>query len=120
MTGKERMENIRSYLGKTVTIVMDRPIGTKHIKNGNSWIYPVNYGYLPGIPGGDGEEQDVYLLGVDTPVETYTARVIGIVHRLDDVEDKLIAAPEGIFYTAKEMAEAVAFQEQYHRSEIIV
>lgn len=118
MTEEKRKENVRTYLGQLVTIVMDRPIGTKHTKNGHSWIYPVNYGYLPGVPGGDGEEQDVYLLGVNIPVKTYTARVIGIVHRLDDVEDKLIAAPEGLFFTAEEMAKAVAFQEQYHQSEI--
>ena len=120
MTLEEQKKNLRSYLGKTVTIEMDRPIGTRHTKNGHTWVYPINYGYLPGILGGDGEEQDVYLLGVNTPVKTFTARVIGIVHRLDDVEDKLIAAPEGTFYTAEEMAKAVAFQERYHRSEIIV
>ena len=120
MTDGERRANIRSFLGQMVTIVMDRPIGTKHTKNGHSWLYPINYGYLTGILGGDGEEQDVYLLGVKIPVKSFTARVIGIVHRLDNVEDKLIAAPDGMSFTAEEMAKAVAFQEQYHQSEIEV
>jgi len=72
------------------------------------------------VLGGDGEELDVYLLGVDTPITEYTARIIGIVHRRNDVEDKLVAAPEGMSFTAKEIAEAVRFQEQYYDSEIEV
>lgn len=41
------------------------------------------------------------------------ARVIGIVHRHNDVEDTLVAAPEGINFTQTEIAEAVHFQEKY-------
>lgn len=78
-------------LGKTVDIKIDRPAGSIHPKYPDL-TYPVNYGYIPGVFGGDGEELDVYLLGVDVPVEEYTARIIGIVHRHDDVEDKLVAA----------------------------
>ena len=114
MTFAQRKEQVYSYLGKTVEIEIDRPIGYVHEKNGHRWKYPINYGYLPGVIGGDGEELDVYLLGVDQPVERFTARVIGIVHRDDDVEDKLIAAPDGILFTEAEMAAMVAFQEQYH------
>ena len=68
--------------------------------------------------GGDGEELDVYLLGVAAPVKEYTARIIGIVHRRNDVEDKLVAAPEGLNFTVEEIMEAVKFQEQYYDSEI--
>ncbi len=31
--------------------------------------YPINYGYIEGIMAPDGEEQDVYILGVDEPVK---------------------------------------------------
>lgn len=110
---------VKGYLGRTVLIEMDRPIGTPHPKHPDI-LYPINYGYIPGVLGGDGEELDVYLLGVDTPVTVYTARIIGIVHRTDDVEDKLVAAPEGVTYTAKEIAAAVHFQEQFHESYIEV
>ena len=117
MNDTERKELVRSYLGKTVTIGIDRPIGYVHRKkDGVCLTYPINYGYIPGVLGGDGEELDVYLLGVDTPVETYTCRVIGIVYRRNDVEDKLIAAPEGRTFTAEEMAAAVEFQEKYYDS----
>lgn len=115
----ERKALVKSYLGCTVRIEMDRPIGTPHPKHPEI-IYPINYGYIPGVLGGDGEELDVYLLGVDTPVTEYTARIIGIVHRTDDVEDKLVAAPEGQTYTAEEIAAAVHFQEQFHESYIEV
>jgi inorganic pyrophosphatase len=103
MTFEERKRQVKSYLGKTVHIKMDRPIGTEHPKH-PGLLYPINYGYIPGVYGGDGEELDVYLLGIDQPVEEYTARIIGIVHRHNDIEDKLVAAPAGMVFTAEEMS----------------
>lgn len=108
---------VKSYLGKIVRIKIDRPIGSEHPKH-PGLIYPINYGYIPNVLGGDGEELDVYLLGVDVPVEEYTARVIGIVHRHNDVEDKLVAAPDGATLNKDEISRAVHFQEQYYQSEI--
>ncbi len=78
MTVTERKALVKSYLGKTITIKIDRPIGYIHKKN-YSLTYPINYGYIPGVLGGDGEELDVYLLGVDVPVSDYTGKIIGIV-----------------------------------------
>ena len=117
---KKRKELVKSFLGKTVEIKMDRPLGFIHKKENYSLTYPVNYGYIPGVIGGDGEELDVYLLGVDTPVNEYTARIIGIVHRHNDNEDKLVAAPEGISFSKEEIAEQIHFQEQYYDTEIEV
>lgn len=102
----------KSFIGKTVDIIIDRPIGSVHPKHGDI-IYPINYGYIPNVFSGDGEELDVYLLGVDVPVEKYTARIIGMAHRKNDVEDKLIAAPEGVNFTEDEISKAIYFQEQY-------
>ena len=104
---------VKSYLGKAVDIRIDRPIGSTHPKHPDL-TYPINYGYIPNVLGGDGEELDVYLLGVDNPVKEYSARIIGIVHRHNDVEDKLVAAPEGMNFTSFEIEEAV----QYYESEI--
>ena len=108
---------VKSYLGKTVNIKIDRPIGSIHPEY-PSVTYPINYGYIPNVCSGDGEELDVYLLGIDIPVETYTARIIGIVHRHNDVEDKLVAAPEGFNFDQNKITEAVRFQEQYYETEI--
>jgi inorganic pyrophosphatase len=110
--------DLRPYLGQVVTIEIDRPIGYVHRKGEKTLVYPINYGYIPGVLGGDGEELDVYLLCVTHPVESYTGRVIGIVYRADDVEDKLIMAPEGMDFTVAEMEAAVEFQEKYYSSHV--
>ena len=120
MTFEERKALVKSYLGKTVNIKIDRPIGYVHKKENYSLTYPINYGYIPGILGGDGEELDVYLLGVDTPVTEYTGKIIGIVHRENDVEDKLVMAPEGMDFSQNEIAQQVHFQEQYYKTTIEV
>ena len=100
---------IRDCLGKQVHIIVDRPIGYRH----GDILYPVNYGYIPGTVAGDGEEQDVYILGVSEPLQEFDGYIIGAVRRKNDVEDKLVAAPEGMEFHQAQIAEIVAFQEQY-------
>lgn len=110
-----RQAHIRSLLGKTVHVVVDRPIGCLH----NGTVYPINYGYIPGLPGGDGEEQDAYILGASEPVSAFDGRVIGAVCRRNDCEDKLIVAPEGTTFHQAQIAAAVHFQEQHFDSFIL-
>ncbi len=100
---------------RMVTVIMDRPLGSRHPKHPDM-IYPVNYGYIPGVIGGDGEEQDVYVLGVSEPLATFTGEVIAVIHRRDDVEEKWVAAPMGVRFMKGEIEEAVRFQEQYFDS----
>ena len=107
-----------SFLGKTVTMETDRPIGYVHRKSGYELVYPLNYGYIPGVLGGDGEELDVYLIGVNESVERFTGRIIGIAHRENDIEDKLIMAPPDKKFTRDEVERAVHFQEQYYNTQI--
>ena len=118
MTYEERKAQVRSYLGKTVKISIDRPVGYVHKKEKYTLTYKINYGYIPNVFGGDGEELDVYLLGVDEPVEKYEARIIAIVHRENDIEDKLVGAPVGMDFSADEIRAAVDFQEKYYVSRI--
>ena len=110
----KRKALVSSYLGKTVRIKIDRPIGYVHKKPGKTLVYPINYGYIPGVLGGDGEELDVYLLGVDEPVEEFEGRIIGIVYRQNDVEDKLIMAPAGAAFDKKTIEKQIDFQEKYY------
>ena len=110
----DRQRLIREFLGKTVHVVIDRPIG--HVHKGI--VYPINYGYIPGCMAGDGEEQDAYILGVTEPLETFDGVVIGAACRQDDAEDKLIVAPEGMAFHQAQIAQAVHFQEQYFDSHI--
>jgi len=114
-----RDELTRPFLNKRVHIKIDRPLGSVHPKH-PSLIYPINYGYIPNTVGGDGEEIDVYLMGVAETVQEYDATVIGIIHRINDIEDKLVAAPDGYAFTKEEIKEAVIFQEQYYEFEIEV
>ena len=109
------MENV---IGQTVRVVVERPLGSTH-PNHKNIVYPVNYGYIEGIIAPDGEEQDAYVLGVDEAVAEFTGRIIAVIHRLNDAEDKWVVAPEGKRFTASEIAEAVRFQEQYFQTEII-
>lgn len=48
----------------------------------------------------------------------YTGKIIGIVSRENDVEDKLIMATEGVVFTQNEIAERIHFQEQYYKIKI--
>lgn len=107
----------QDYIGKKVGIKIDRPFGSKHPKHG--FIYPVNYGYVPGTVSGDGEELDCYLLGVFEPVEEYEGKCIAIVHRTDDDDDKLVVVPEGKNYTDEQIDALVEFQEQYFKHIIV-
>lgn len=118
LTGEEREALIRQYLGKTVTVTIDRPIGFHHVTKGIHLDYTINYGYLSGVTGGDGEEQDVYVLGVDRPLETFTGRIIAVVRRSDDNEDKFVAAPEGMTFTRQEIEAQIHFVEQYFESTV--
>ncbi|MBP1542984.1 MAG: inorganic pyrophosphatase [Oscillospiraceae bacterium] len=104
-------------IGKTVTVTVDRPLGSFHPEH-HDMYYPVNYGYVEGVMAPDGEEQDAYILGISEPVEHFTGQVIAVIHRFDDVEDKWVVVPEGASFTKEEIAEQVRFQEQYFDSEI--
>ena len=105
-------------LGKTVKVIVDRPLGSYHPEHKDMY-YPVNYGFIEEIMAGDGEEQDAYILGVDVPVKEFTGRIIAIIHREDDVEEKWVVAPEGVYFTRDEIMEQVRFQEQFFQSEIV-
>ena len=101
-----------SPVGRRVHLVIDRPLGSVHPVH-KDMRYPVNYGYVPGLLAGDGEEQDAYLLGVDTPVDTFDGVVVAILHREDDAEDKWVVAPEGVALSDAEILEKTRFTEQY-------
>lgn len=105
-------------LGKIVKVTVDRPMGTYHPKHKDIY-YPINYGYIEGIMAPDGEEQDAYILGVNQPVEEFTGKVIAVIHRFNDVEDKWVVAPENKTYSVEQIKEQVDFQEQFFDYEIL-
>ena len=106
-------------IGETVRVIIDRPLGTYHPKH-KDLFYPINYGYIEGIIAPDGEEQDAYILGVDEPVNEFTGKIIAIIKRLDDVEEKWVVAPENMTFTKEEIMKQVQFQEKYFKTEIVM
>src|SRR5256885_15333734 len=98
--------NLSAYLGKRVSLVIDRPLGSRHPREPDM-VYAVNYGCIPSTVSGDGHPVDAYLLGVKEPVEQAEGVVIALVIRADDVEDKLVVAPEGQRYSVEQIAEMV-------------
>lgn len=104
-------------IGTMIKVLVDRPLGSVHPKH-KDIVYGVNYGYIPGVIAPDGEEQDTYILGVAEPVQEFVGKVIAIIHRFDDVEEKWVVAPENMTFTKEEIAEQVDFQERYFHTEI--
>ena len=100
-----------------VTVTVDRPLGSYHPKYPDLY-YPVNYGYIKGITAPDGEEQDAYVLGVDTPLSEFTGKVIAVICRDDDIENKWVVAPEGVKFSEDKIRELTFFQERYFQSRI--
>ena len=82
------------YIGKKIKAKMDRPLGSKHPKHG--FLYELNYGFVPDTVSGDGEELDVYVLGVDYPVDEFEGICVAVIHRTDDNDDKLVLVPIGM------------------------
>lgn len=104
-------------IGSIVTVTIDRPLGSYHPEH-KELYYPINYGYIEGVIAPDGEEQDAYVLGVNEPLKEFVGKVIAIIHRMDDVEEKWVVAPDGVSFTQDEILRQVAFQEQYFVSEV--
>ena len=101
----------KDYIGKTVMVIIDRTLGSKHPKFG--FEYPINYGYIPFTKSGDDEELDAYVLSVNHPLQKFEGRCIGLIHRTDDDDDKLIIVPKGIELTDDEIEQQTSFQEKW-------
>jgi inorganic pyrophosphatase len=90
------------FLGKTVLAKIDRPLGSRHPKR--NFVYLLNYGFVPGVMSPDGEELDVYIVGVREGC------CIAVIQRLDDQDDKLILAPIGKGYTDDQILFSPSFK----------
>lgn len=111
------MDLAKDYIGKKVSVTIDRKLGSKHPNWG--FIYLTNYGYIPNTISGDGEELDAYILGVFEPLETFDGICIAVLHRLNEEDDKLIVVPEGKSYTDEQINCLTEYQERFFKHTII-
>ena len=105
---------LEDWAGRTVDVVIDRPMGTTHPRFPD-FVYPINYGYIPGTMAPDGHPIDAYVLGAEYPLKRCSAVVIAVIRRRDDVEDKLVVALSGEWSKAS-ISESTSFQEQWFDS----
>ena len=102
-------EKNNSIIGATVTVTVDRPLGSYHPEHKDTY-YPINYGYIEGVMAPDGEEQDAYILGVNEPVDKFTGKIMAIVHRKDDIEEKWVVVPDGMMFLKDEIRQQIYFR----------
>ena len=112
------IEGEYAVLGEKVTVIIDRPLGSKHPKY--NFIYLLNYGYIPGMIAGDGEEQDAYVIGEFEAIKKFEGYVIAVILREDDVEDKLVVCKDLRKYTKEQIEALVEFQERFFQSSVIM
>lgn len=107
----------KDFLGKIVKVKMDRPMGSKHPKHG--FVYPVNYGFIPNTISGDGEELDAYVLGEFKPLDEFEGKVIAIIHRTNDDDDKLVVCDKNREYSDEQIDALTEFQERFFKHIIV-
>ena len=104
-----------SRLGKTVTVTVDRPMGSTH-PDRPDLVYPINCGYpsdlsIPGEP-----RLGVYILGVPHPVHVFTGRVIAVIFRENGDGVRWVVAPPGREYDQARILSEVWFRERDFKS----
>jgi len=107
----------RDFIGKSVTVTIDRPLGSTHPSAG--FVYPINYGFVPGVAAPDGDDLDAYVLGVFEPLEQFTGTCIAVIHRLDEEDDKLVLAPASRQFSDEQIRALTEFQERFFQSIIL-
>jgi inorganic pyrophosphatase len=107
----------KEFLGTRVSVIVDRPLGSRHPQY--KYIYPINYGYIPGTLAPDGKEMDAYILGVFEPLNQFEGECIAIIKRINDTDDKLIVVPQGLNYNNEQIRALTEFQERFFVSVIL-
>ena len=109
-------KQIDSIIGKNVKVFIDRPKGYIH----KGIIYELNYGYIKDIIAPDYEYQDAYVIDENNIIDSYcVGKVIAVIHRENDIEDKLVISTNNNDYSLEEIKRLVHFQEQFFKSKVI-
>ena len=104
------------WLGRSVDMKFDRPVGFQ--SKPEYTPYPINYGFIENIYSLDGGEVDCYYLDSDEPLNEASGKVVAVVKRFDDVENKLVVSNQN--HSKEEIHDAINFIEQYFDSIILM
>lgn len=111
------MKRATQFLGKMITVYVDRPLGSQDPKYGS--IRLLNYGHIKDTKAPDGEYVDAYILGVFEPLKQFRGKCIAVIHRLTEEDDKLVVVPKGVFYSDEQIKALTEFHERFYKSIII-
>lgn len=100
------------WLGQLVNVIVDRRAGSAHPRF-SSTRYTCNYGFIPGTLAGDGEAIDVYVIDSVELVDQLCVRIVAVVERHNDVEDKLVGLADLRYWSCFEIMRSIAFCEQW-------
>ena len=107
----------KEMLGKTVTVVIDRPYGSLHPHIGDLEC-PYNFGYTEdSLQSGD--FQDCYVIGPKQPLERFTGVCSGIVYRQETGSSRWIVTPLSEVISHEEIIRLIGEEEQYYSTRII-
>ena len=54
------------------------------------------------------------------PLKEVAGKVIAVIHRHNDIEEKWVVVPERVYFSKEKIQELTYFQEQYFHSEIVM
>ena len=104
-------------LNKEVTVTVNRPLGSKHPEL--DFCYPINYGFIPGTMGGEGDEMDAYVIGPTGPIDTFNGIVKALIISIEGDENKLVVCPSDYKINEKEILDFI-IQKLFFKSRIIL
>lgn len=107
---------VDSFLGKKVRVTVDRPVGYEH----HGTRYELNYGYTEQLTSLDGFFQDAYVLDVGERINSCEGIAVAVIHRFDDIEDKLVVAVGNGVFDPVLIENKVAFIERHFEHTIIM
>lgn len=93
--------DIKSYVGRELTVRIDRPMGSPD---------PVNCGRY--------QRMDAYVLGIFKPLKSFRGKCIAVIHRKKGQEHRLVVVPSDMNLSDKEIRLLTWFQERHFDSEI--
>lgn len=106
------------FLGKSLTVIIDRLLGSVHPKHKNM-MYEVNYGCITGVKAPDGADLDAYILGIDKPLLSFSGQCIAIIHRFNDQDNKPVVVSEHQHCSDADITKITHVQEKFFESVMI-